>query len=71
MAAELAEIDIFFVVIFVFDFADDKFENIFDSDKARDAAELVNHNSHVVTLGAKLFKHPVNPFAFRHHHGLT
>ncbi len=68
MAAKLANIHIFFIVIFVFDLADDQFQNIFDGDQAGNAAKLVNDDSHVITLGTKFFQHPVNALAFRHHH---
>jgi hypothetical protein len=41
MAAELADIQIVSVVIFVFDFANNQFQNIFDGHQTGHAAELV------------------------------
>ena len=38
------------VVEFIIDFTHDLLEHIFDRDQAGDAAELVNHNGHVVAL---------------------
>lgn len=35
VAAELADIQIVFVVVFVFDLADDQFQNVFDGDQSR------------------------------------
>ncbi|MNE19039.1 hypothetical protein D3C80_1121040 [compost metagenome] len=69
MTAELADVQVVLVVILVFNFADNQFQNVFDSDQARHAAEFVNDNRHVITLGAELLQHPVYSLAFRHHHG--
>ncbi|MNW08210.1 hypothetical protein D3C71_2049550 [compost metagenome] len=67
MTAELTDINIIFVVVFVFDFANDQFQNIFNGHQTGYAAELINDNRHVITLGAEFFQHPVNTLAFRYY----
>lgn len=69
MATELTEVDIIFFVVFIFDFTDDQFEDIFNGDQTRDTAEFVDDDSHMVTLRAKLFEHTVNAFALRDDNG--
>lgn len=50
VAAQLAEIDIFFFVVLVFNFPDDELKDILDGHRARDAAEFVNNDRHMIAL---------------------
>ena len=50
MAAQLAEIDIFFFVVLVFNFPDDELKDILDGHQTGDAAEFVNNDRHMVAL---------------------
>ncbi|ADD76305.1 Hypothetical Protein PANA_1138 [Pantoea ananatis LMG 20103] len=67
LTVELADITIFFIVIFVFDFAHDQFQNIFNRDQPGHTTKLIDHNRHMIALGAKLFQHAVNALALRDH----
>ena len=67
LTVQLTDIAIFFVVILIFDFADDQLKDILDGDQAGDAAEFINNDRHMIALRTKLFQHAVDALAFRHH----
>lgn len=50
VVVQLVEIDIFFFVVFVFNFFDDEFKDIFDGYQIRDVVEFVNNDCYMIVL---------------------
>ena len=51
-------------VVFVVNFADDFFDDVFDGNKAGEVAVFVDNERHVVTVGFEVAQHRVQRFAF-------
>ena len=52
----------FVKIVFVLDIADDLLEHVLDRHESCDAAVLVDHDCHVVAVGAKILEQHVEPF---------
>jgi hypothetical protein len=55
----------FFVeIVFVLDVADDLFQHVFDGDQAGHAAVFIDHDGHVVVVGAEVAQQHVQALGF-------
>src|SRR5690606_32851640 len=52
------------LVVFVFDFSDDLFEDVFHGDETRGTAVLVDHHRQVVATASEVAQQDVEPLGF-------
>lgn len=71
MTIQLTEVDIIFFVIFVFNFINNQFQDVFNGYQIGNFIEFVNNDRYVVTLRAKFFQYSVYAFIFRNDNRLT
>lgn len=58
------EVDIVFFVIFIFNFIDNQFEDVFDSYKVGNVVKFIDNDGYMVVLGVEFFEYMVNLFVF-------
>lgn len=65
MMIQLMEVDIIFFVIFVFNFINNQFQDVFNGYQIGNFIEFVNNDCYVVMLRVKFFQYLVYVFIFR------